>query len=232
MKGQKKVYSTPEGLKFSASGSLSNASFVLILNLIWQYAMAFLKPTGGLSVFLTLIGFGLLLAAAILVYNAMDTEIQADAIENETPDKHLVIFKKLVIACIAIRAILSVLAVVFAFLFQSVKNSLLYEQIDAIINIIGNIFTSSNILGLFTYRLFIQEGDDKKLRTYTLISLLLFLARFLLIEIRYILQLTSRTVNFISLFATIISILSYFAFYLSFDARKNIFKKKLKEVEN
>ncbi len=113
----KKVYSTPEGLKFSASTAFGNASLAWIANMIWQFLLLFIKTSGITSVILNLVGFVLLIYGAVTAFIAFDSEIQADALEHSDPDRSLTVMKKLVMTCIIIRAILSVVSCFVAVLF-------------------------------------------------------------------------------------------------------------------
>ena len=229
-KREKKVYTTPEGLKHGASASFSTASFLWIINLIWQYAIAFLQPSGWFSLIFTLIGFGLLLAAAIIAYNAFDTEIQADAIASETLDKTLPKLKKLVMACIIIRFLLTPLALFNTGLIRP-QSVALYTDIDALINILGNLFTTVNIFCIFTYKIYVTDGHDGKVRIYALLAIIFSVARILLTELRYGLQLVDKISIPLSYAATLTAVISYFAFFLMFEARKVLYKPTAKPEE-
>lgn len=226
MSNKKKAYSTPNELKGASSASLAVASFLWILNLIWQYAMAFLRPTGSWSLLCNLVGFALLFAAAILSYNALETELQADAIENEKTDRSLPVLKKLVIVCIVMRIVLILVSILLELFLRSAQNTPLYETPEAIISIFANIFTTTNILGIFAYKIYIRDGGNNRVRVYALIALITFIARFLLTGIRYVLQAANDKPVVLSYLATFVTIVSYFALFLMFEARKALYLSK------
>lgn len=220
----KKVYSTPEGLKYAASCDFSNASLAWIANLIWQYLLKVINVSGTTSVILSAVGFVLLLYGAIKTISAFESEIQAEAIANENENKLPSMLKKLTVACIIIRFILILISLFTSTVLASMKNTQEYITIDSFINIIGNVFTTINIMGIYSYKIFVDDGDDKKIRIYSLTALISFIARFLFGELNYIIKFNGSTSAFFSVTAIIFAVISYFTLFLMFEARKALYK--------
>ena len=219
-----KAFSTPQGLRYGASVSFSNAALAWIANLIWQVIQLFIRANGMVSVLLSLIGFVFLLYGAIVSYNAFEYEIQADAMENETTDRFLPMMKKGVMACIVIRTVLTIVSVVLSLLFASSVGTTARTQLNGLINLAGDVFTSVNILGLFAYKIFIKEGYEQKIKLYSLLSFIAVIAHLLLAELCNILRIRGMSaagLSYVSLFA---AVLSYICLFLMFEARKAVYK--------
>lgn len=220
----KKVYSTPEGLKYSASCSFSNASLAWIANLIWQYLIQMIRVQGTTALILAIVGFLLLLYGAISAYQGFETEIQADSISNEIPNKTLPKLRKLTMACIIVRFVLILLSVFASLVFSSIKGTPQYVRIDSFINIIGTVFTAINILVIFAYKIFVDEGYEKKIKIYSLVTLISGIARFLFCELNYLVKFSSGSGSKFFSVMSIAMIVSYFSMFLMFEARKAIYK--------
>ncbi len=219
-----KAFSTPQGLRYGASVSFSNAALAWIANLIWQVIQLFIRANGMISVLLSLIGFVFLLYGAIVSYNAFEYEIQADAMENDTTDRFLPMMKKGVMACIVIRTVLTIVFVVLSLLFASSVGTTARTQLNGLINLAGDVFTSVNILGLFAYKIFIKEGYEQKIKLYSLLSFIAVIAHLLLAELCNILRIRGMSaagLSYVSLFA---AVLSYICLFLMFEARKAVYK--------
>lgn len=219
-----KAFSTPQGLRYGASVSFANAALAWIANLIWQVIQLFIRANGMVSVLLSLIGFAFLLYGAIVSYNAFEYEIQADAMENETTDRFLLMMKKGVMACIVIRTVLTIVSVVLSLLFASSVGTTARTQLNGLINLAGDVFTSVNILGLFAYKIFIKEGYEQKIKLYSLLSFIAVIAHLLLAELCNILRIRGMSaagLSYVSLFA---AVLSYICLFLMFEARKAVYK--------
>lgn len=230
MAQKKAAYNSPSGLKYAASCAFSNASMAWILNYIWSLLInTILKAQGITGLILTVVGYIIMLYAAIKTYSGFESELQADAIANKTPDRSLPILKKLVLTAMTGRIILTLIAIFFSIKLSVISVSPAYRQIDAIINIIAAVFTTVNILGYFSMKIYISDGKSPKIRAFSLASMLLIVIHFLTAEIKYILILSSpqNQHSVISVIVSFSAIASYFTMYLMFEARKEKYKHKM-----
>ena len=219
-----KAFSTPQGLRYGASISFSNAALAWIANLIWQVIQLFIRASGFVSVLLSLIGFAFLLYGALISYNAFEYEIQANAMENEKTDRLLPILKKGIMACIIIRAVLVLISVVLSLLFSTSQGTTAWSQLNGLINLLGDLFTTVNILGIFAYHIFIKEGYEQKIKVVSLLSFITVLAHLLLAELCNFLRirgLSASGLSYVTLFAAVIS---YLCLFWMFEARKALYK--------
>ena len=230
MKNKKtKAYSTPEGLLYSASSSFANASLAWIANMIWQLILLFIRAQGILSLVLSLVGFGFLLYGAILCYIAFESEIQADAILHEKTDRLLRFAKKGVMACIIVRTILAIAAMLLGFLLTSAQDASVAVVLEGWINMIGDVFTTINILGIFAYKVFLREGDQPKIKIFSLLSLLFIAANLILSLLANILQIGGFRSNLLSYTSLFVTVVGYCCLYLLFEARKAFYRAQIKE---
>ena len=221
MKNKKpKVFSTPEGLRYSASCSFSNAALAWIANMIWQVVMLFVRAQGVVSLILSLLGFAFLLYGAILAYNAFESEIQADAMLHEKTDRMLQFLKKAVMVCIIARTILTLFAMAFGFLLSASQTDSSAVVLDAGINLVGDIFSSVNLLGAFAYKIFLHEGDQQKIKIFSLLSMISVIAHFILSLFIHFLQLGGYRSNLLSYTSLFVTIACYCLLFLMFEARK------------
>lgn len=227
----KAVYNTPAGLRYAASCAFSNAAMAWILNYIWSLLVNIIvKAQGVTGLVLTVVGYVVLLYAAIKTYSGFETELQADAIANKEPDRSLPVMKKTVIAAMIGRIILTLAAIFFNIKLAIISASPAYRQIDAIINILAAVFTTVNVLGYFSMKIYVADGKSRKIRMFSLASMLLIVVHFLTAEIKYILILSRPTGAYaaLSVFVSFTAIASYFAMYLMFEARKEKYKAMMK----
>ncbi|MBQ6019236.1 MAG: hypothetical protein IJL26_03555 [Clostridia bacterium] len=225
----KTAYNTPAGLKYAASCAFSNASMAWILYFIWSLLInTIIKAQNLTGLILTVIGYGINLYAAIKTYSGFESEIQADAIANETTDRSLPVLKKLVLVTMTGRILLTLVAIFFKIKLSVISVSPAYRQIDAIINILAAVFTTVNVLGYFSMKIYVSDGKSPKIRLFSLISLILIVIHFLTAEIKYILILSSPGGKYsvVSVIVGFTAIASYFAMYLMFEARKEKYKSK------
>lgn len=230
MANQKKVYNTPAGLKYAASSSFSNAAMAWILYYIWSLLTnTIVRAQGVTGLILTVVGYVALIFAAVKTISGIESEIQADAIGNAQTDNSLPLMKKLALTAMIGRILLTLVAIYFSIKLAVISVSPAYAQIDAIVNILAAVFTTVNVLGYLSFKIYIADGRSRKIRIFSLVSLILIVAHFLLAEIKYIMILYRPALKSpaFSTVVSITSVASYFALYLMFEARKEKYKGKM-----
>ena len=226
MAKKQKAYSSPEGLRYASSAAFSAAALAWIVNFLWQLMLVLLNVSGVLSLILNIVGYGILLFAAIQCYNAYEREIQADAIQHEKIDGSLRTQKILVLVSTIVRIVLTIAAIILNIVFSSIRVSPAYRQMDAIINILAGAFTVVNVVGIFAYKTYIREGAGRNMRIWSLTAVLSVLVHFFATEIRYILILghPNGTYNVLLHAIRISAIVSYIAIFMMFETRKQLYK--------
>ncbi|MBR1810836.1 MAG: hypothetical protein IJ766_04180 [Clostridia bacterium] len=227
----KKTYATPAGLRFAASAAFSNALLGWIASFIWQMILTRLRVGGIFGILLSFVGYGFLLYAGIKTYTAFETEIQADAMLHENVDKSLATMKKLTLAVIIIRTILTIIAILINIFLNAIKISPAYRQLNAIIDLLAAVITVINILGWFAYKIYIADGGYQKIKLFSLASLVTVIIHCLTAAMKNILIISAPNGNYrpLSLAASTSAIISYFALFLMFEARKELYCKRMQE---
>ncbi len=253
MARDKKTYNTPDGLRFAASGAFSNASMAWILYYIWSLLVgSILKAQGITGYVLTVVGYVIMFYAAIRTFTGLEAEIQADSIRNETPDRSLPVMKKLVIVSIVVSVICRILLILLSILRDNTILSLeeqvrpaseeayqvafaaamlKFSRYNAMVNIPGAIFTTVNLLAVFSYKIFVADGKSPSIRRFSIASLVLCIVHLLTAEIKYLLTLLRPSSSFsvLSFIVSATAVVSYFTLYLMFEARKNKYGKSMKQ---
>ena len=236
-------------MRFSASSALSNATLLLIACALWTFILQSLLGISATNIFkaiLLYISPIFTVVAYVMVFNALKKEQQATTLDKSaSPDKFLRILSFLVIAELAVTFLVFMFYTVLSFRLKSVISSStddityynatkLLTRMKVIANGIDKVFSVTNISAIFIGKIYISEQSDLRLHNFSFVAVLTTLISFLLILINYILQFIGKSNTIYSAFANLTIYAVYFTHYITFEARKEKYRKILlsEEEEN
>lgn len=237
----KKLYSTAEGARFFASAKLSNATLLLIACALWTFItqnLLHITATNALKSLALYVSPVCTVIAYIMVFNALKKEQQADAFDKDAkPDKFLSVLSTLVIAFLAVAFLVFMFYTVLSFRLKAViaasgndavayfNATKLLTRVQVLANGIDKVFSVTNVAAVFIGRIYVREQNDVRLHNFSFAAVLVTLISFLLILVNYALQFIGKSNGAYSACANLTIYAVYFVQYLTFEARKEKYRR-------